>query len=333
MLGVKVEKKDAEKVRRDLKKLGVLDTTKKVIREDKYVIFPVKRRLKNYTLVEREFEDLKSRKSFEDLLSELLDDDKLSLVRHSFDIVGDIAIIEVPPELESVEEKIAKALLLAHRNIKAVYKKSSEVMGEERVRKLKFISGVRKTETVHKEHGVRLKLDITKVYFSPRLSYERERILKQTMDGEVIVDMFAGVGPFSILLAKYRKVKVYAIDKNPHAYSYLVENIKLNKVEDRVIPLLGDCREVSPRGIASRVIMNLPKTSHLFLDTAFEIIKEGIIHFYSISPEEDLFEGKIDLLHRIADKNKRKIKIEEKRIVRAYSPRKYHIVIDVRVKK
>ncbi|RLG57676.1 MAG: tRNA (guanine-N1)-methyltransferase [Candidatus Hydrothermarchaeota archaeon] len=328
MLGVKVKAREAEKVKKELKKLGVLDIEKKVKRSKDYIIFPITKKIQGYSIVEEEFETKKIKK-FEDYLREFLTPEETKHVRHSFDIIGDIAIIEVPPELKKREKEIAEALAKAHKNIKAVYKKSSEVKGDERIRELKYLYGERKTTTIHKEHGIRLKLDITKVYFSPRLSYERKRILEQTKDGEVIVDLFAGVGPFSILLAKYRKVKVYAIDINPYAIKYLRENIKINKLKGEVIPLLGDCREVAPRNIATRVIMNLPKSSDRFLPLAFDVVKKGIIHFYTISPEENLYEGKVRLIKEIAKAKGKKIEIINKRIVRPYSPRNYHVVIDV----
>ncbi len=201
----------------------------------------------------------------------------------------------------------------------------------ERVRELKFLAGENRTETFYKEHGCRFRLDVAKVYFSPRLSHERERILAQTKDGEIVVDLFAGVGPFSILLAKHRDVKVYAIDINPAAIDYLKWNIALNKLEGRVVPLLGDAREVAPRNVATRVIMNLPKSSAQFLDLAFETIKQGTIHFYTISPEQDLYNSKIEFIKKVAEEKNKQVEIINKRIVRPYSPYHYHVVIDVKV--
>lgn len=336
-LGVKAAAKDAEKVRLELIRLGAFDSGLKIKRTKSYVILPVKKEKvgelgKKFALIEAKFETQEVRKKFTDYLHEFLPKEEIQHVRTSFDVIGDIAVIEISEELEKQEQKIAESLMLAHKNIKTVFKKGSEVKSEERLRELKFLAGENKTETLHKEHGCRFKLDVTKVYFSPRLSYERQRILEQVKDGEVIADLFAGVGPFSILLAKYRDVKVYAIDVNPAAVEYLRENIKLNKVESRVIPLLGDAREVAPRNIASRVIMNLPKSSDKYLDLAFDALKEGAIHFYAISPEDDLYDSKIKFIESVAKQKGRAIEILNKRIVRPYSPRNYHVVIDVMVK-
>ncbi|MEE8167923.1 MAG: class I SAM-dependent methyltransferase family protein [Candidatus Hydrothermarchaeales archaeon] len=330
--GVRIRSADAEKVKRELLKRKVLDKTKKPRREKGYVIFPVTERIKDFETVVTTFETQKLKK-FEDHLTEFLSPEEADQVRTSFDIVGDIAIIEIPDELQAKEVGIAESLIAAHKNIKTVFKKTGEVKGRERLRGLKFLAGEEKTEAIHREHGCRFKVDVTRVYFSPRLSYERQRILEQTKDGEVIIDLFAGVGPFSIILAKHRDVKVYAIDINPKCYEYLQENIKLNKVGDKVTPLLGDCREVAPKNVATRVIMNLPKSSEEFLDLAFDVLKEGIIHFYSISPERDLFDSKIKMIGSVARDEGRKVEIVGKRVVRPYAPRRHHVAIDVRIRK
>jgi tRNA (guanine37-N1)-methyltransferase len=327
--GIKVPVKQAEEVKQRLLAMGALDKDKKVKRSLGYVVFPVKEEVNlGYEIVEAKFEEVK-RYSFEDYLREFLTVEQLRAVRRSFDIIGSIAIIEVPEELARYEHRIAESLARAHKNIKGVFKKSGAVRGRERTRRLVHLWGCRSTETLHREHGCLYKLDIARVYFSPRLAYERQRILKQVKDGEVIADLFAGVGPFAILLARRRDVKVYAIDANPAAYEYLRENICLNRVGDKVTPLLGDCREVAPRGV-DRVIMNLPKSAWRYLDLAFDVVEKGVIHFYSISPKEDLY-SKIGFIEEVAEKKDRKVTVVNKRVVRPYSPYKYHVAIDIAV--
>jgi|Deesub1362A_J573_1020465.scaffolds.fasta_scaffold00131_68 tRNA (guanine37-N1)-methyltransferase len=328
-LGVKVPLHEAESTRKKLIELRMLDQKRKIKRMGGYAFLPVTRVPKGFSIVETDFEEVEEKKSFKEKLREILPAGKTIT---SYDIIGDIAVIEIPQGLEEYERRIAELLLSSHKHIRSVYEKKGEVEGLERVRTLKFLTGEDNPKTIHKEHGILLKLDISKVYFSPRLSYERERVLKQVKDGEVIVDLFAGVGPFSILLAKYRRVKVYAIDINPYAYEYLKENIRINKVANKVIPLLGDCRELAPRNIADRVIMNLPKSAHEFLDLSFQVVKEGIIHFYSISPKQDLYSRQIELIREIGRKTEKEVNILGKRIVRPYSPYNYHIVIDIGVK-
>ncbi len=334
MRGVRVPTKEAQSTKNRLIALDALDTGRKVLRDGDFVIFPLKADAdaEGFETVSADFKSVQRHRKFRDALRELLTPGELSLVKRAFDTIGDIAIIEVPPELEAHEKAIAKALTEAHKNIRSVYRKSGDIKGEERTREFKFLHGEERTETIYREHGMKLKLDISKVYFSPRLSAERERILAQTEDREVVVDLFAGIGPFSILLAKYRDLKVYAIDINLPAFEYLKENIRINKVGDRVIPLLGDCREVAPKDTATRVIMNLPKSSDRFLDLAFDIIKEGVIHYYTISPEEDLYDSKVDFIKKAAEKRGKTVEILNRKIVRPYAPYNHHVAIDVLVK-
>jgi tRNA (guanine37-N1)-methyltransferase len=332
--GIKVPVREAEKVKNKLLTLDAFDKGRKVEHMENFVIFPLKTEVDlgdKYELVEGDFKEIR-KKSFKDNLREFLGAEELKKVHRSFDIIGDIAVIDIPPELIKYESRIAKSLALAHKNIKGVFKKAGAVEGKARTRRFKHLWGEKGTLTFHREHGCLYKVDIAKVYFSPRLAYERQRVHEQVRDGEVIVDLFAGVGPFSILLAKRRRVKVYAIDSNSSAYELLKENIFLNKVANKVIPLLGDCRQMSPKG-ASRVIMNLPLHSDKYLDLAFNVMDEGVIHFYTISPEDDLYSVKRRLVQRVAEEKNKKATILNKRVVRHYSPRRYHVVLDVAVEE
>jgi tRNA (guanine37-N1)-methyltransferase len=329
--GVRISKTKAQDLRCTLQEKGFLDTDKKALRDGDFVIFPIAGDISGeYDVVEAEFEDVVKRKGFNDHLEDMIGQ-KARGVKIAFDMVGDLAVVEVPEEHRGYGKEIGEALLKTHRNLKVAVAKSGDVKGETRLRKLEHLAGDKRTETVYQEHGIRLKMDLAKVYFSPRLSYERKRVLDDTKDGEVIADLFAGVGPFAILLAKYRDVKVHAMDINQDAVDYLKENLVLNKVEDSVEASVGDAGEIAPRGLATRVIMNLPKSSDEFLEVAFDVIKEGIIHFYTIANEEDLFDGKIKLVEEMAQLKSRKIKILNKRVVRPYSPRNYHIVLDIKV--
>ena len=256
---------------------------------------------------------------------------EIGIKRRAFDVIGDIAILELPEIGEEKEKLIAEELLKSHKNIRAVFKKASRVEGEERVRKLKHLAGEKRTLTLHKEHGCIFRLDIAKVYFSPRLSFERKRVASNIKESDVVVDLFAGIGSFSIIIAKHAKARVYAIDINEHAYNFLRENIKLNKVEDKVTPVLGDCREAAPRNIATHVIMNLPLKAHEFFDVALQALRSnetGIIHFYTIAKEEELGE-RIKFLENTAKSEKREISVIFKRKIRSYATRVYNFAIDI----
>lgn len=330
-VGVRVKAKNAERTKKRLLDLAILDKNLKVKSEEGYVLFPVLKTVDGFELVDAEFEEIPEKKGLRDWLSEFLTTDEMEKVRTSFDIIGDIAIVEVPDELEKWGEKIGESLLEVHKHLKSVYKKSSKVKGEERLRELTHLAGEKKTVTFYREHGCVFKVDVEKTFFSPRLSYERQRILELTKDGEVVVDMFAGVGPFAVLLAKYRDVKVYAIDINPSAYELLKENIKLNKVDKKVIPILGDGATLAPKGIADRVIMNLPMKDDEYLDVAMDIVKEGTIHFYGVSSEKDLYDSWTNFVREVAEKKGRKVEIRGKRIVRPYAPRRHHVALDIEV--
>ncbi len=247
-------------------------------------------------------------------------------MRFSYEIIGSIALVEIPEEFMDKKFEIAKKILETNKNVKTVFKKG-KILGEERVRELEFLLGENKSETIHKEFGLRYKLDVTRVYFSPRLGYERERIMRKVKDNEKIIDMFAGVGPFSILIAKNKDVKIVAVDKNKYAYKYLKENIKINKVQEKVIAINCDVRELHLENLFNRAIMNLPLSSHEFLYKALEFIRDNsYLHVYYLDENEKK-------LYRFLDENIREYRIIFKRKVKSYSPRKYINVLDIYVVK
>jgi len=253
------------------------------------------------------------------------------------DLIGDIAIIELPEELEKYGKAIGEAIMHVHRNIRLVLAKIGPVSGEYRIRSFKVLAGSGGTETMHKEHGCIYYLDVTKVYFSPRLSYERWRVANQVSEGEIVIDMFAGVGPFSILIAKMHKnVKVYAIDINPEAIKYLKINIKANKVERKVFPIHGDAAEVIRKkliGVGDRVIMNLPEKALEYIDAACKALKdeEGVIHYYEFS-SESLNETSKRVISAIEKSGRRVLRVLQVRRVKAVAPYKWQVAVDVLVK-
>lgn len=333
-LAVKVPKRKAEEAKRRLVREKLFDPSRKIEARGEYVFLPVSSPPEGYEVVEAQLEERRKRKGFEERLGEFLSPEEMKHVSTSFDLIGGIAILEVPLGLESRENDIAEALLDSVKAVRAVFKKEGRVTGRERVRRLRFLAGENRTETLHRENSIRLKLDIGRVYFSPRLSYERQRVASKVEDGEVIVDLFAGVGPFALLFARNRMVKVYAIDINASAVKYLEENIKLNRLKGEVVPLLGEASRVAPRWVADRVIMNLPRRSHEFLPLALEVLRKegGVLHFYTLEPEEELFARGIKLAERVARKRGKALELEDSRVVRSYSPRRYHVAYDFRVK-
>jgi len=269
-----------------------------------------------------------------DLLKEGFRERDMSLLKTSFDIVGDIAIIEIPEELEKKEREIAKALKKVHKHVKTVCRKMSKREGKYRLRKFKIILG-KKTETIHKEHECRFQLDVSEVYFSPRESQERLTIAEKTKSGEIVMVMFAGIGPYPIIMAKKNKSlkKIYAIEINSKAFGYMKENIRINKVGDKVIPILGNVNEKCPEyfGKCDRIVMPLPKGAYEFLSLAVQCLKKkGWIHFYYWATEDGFKEAE-DMVKNTVKTMGRKVRKIETRKVLPYKPKVWKICMDIEI--
>jgi tRNA (guanine37-N1)-methyltransferase len=280
----------------------------------------------------------KGQTSLIELLEDKLSPHLLASLPRAIDFVGDIAMIEIPPELDAYKNVIGEAILKANRNVHTVLAKVGAVTGTYRLREFTVIAGEPRTETVHKEYGFQYHVDVAKAYFSPRLSFEHRRVASLVKEGETITDMFAGVGPFSIQIAKtHEKVKVYAIDLNPYAIEYLRKNIRLNRVVGKVHPILGDARKVvSERlfGVADRVIMNLPEKAIDYVDVACKATKStgGVIHFYSFINASDSMENVKQSFTEAVEKIGRRVeKILLSRSVRETAPYEFQVVLDARI--
>jgi len=255
----------------------------------------------------------------------------------AFDIVGDIAVIKIPEELLPKKTIIGRALMDVHKQVRTVLRQAGPVSGEFRTRKLEIIAGGPSTETVYREGGAAFKVDLAQVYFSPRLAHERLRIASLVKPGEVVANLFAGVGCYSIIIAKHsRAAKIYSIDKNSVAFEYMRENIRINKVGDRVVPILGDAREVIDRqlaGKADRVLMPLPELGRKFFEVALQALKPagGIIHFYDFGQPPDPFTSSLKFARKSAAAKGRNLELLNSRTIRSYAPRCYHIVLDLSI--
>jgi len=255
----------------------------------------------------------------------------------SFDVIGHIAIIEIPERLKRKKKLIAKVIMSLNKHIKTVLEKASERKGIYRIRKYRFLAGEKNFETIHKEYGCIFKLDPTKVYFSPRELTERQRIASQVNENEVVMVMFAGVAPYAIQIAKKQpKVKeVIAIEINPIAVKYARENVVLNKVQDKVKVIEGDVRGKCKDfyGKCDRVVMPLPKGAEDFLDIAINCLKkEGHIHFYNWGAEPNIFENAEKIVKEKLGKMGIEYKIINKKKVLPYAPRKWKVCLDIYVK-
>ncbi len=221
------------------------------------------------------------------IAARVLGPEKAGRVWSRLDIVGDIAVVKAAPGSLSVEElrMIAEELLRELPYVRSVWLAASPVRGSHKVRRLVHLAGEERTETVYVEHGCRFKVDIARVFVTPRLNYEHARVAGLVRPGEVVVNMFAGAGLFSVIIAcKARPRRVYSIDINPAAYEYMKVNARLNRVEDVVVPILGDAAEVVSsrlRGVADRVLMPLPDLALEYLPHAVGALRgRGVIHVY-----------------------------------------------------
>ena len=201
-------------------------------------------------------------------------------------MVGDIAIIKTKKATLLMRKQLRSKLWRPRKTLKLSSPRPARITGDFRVRELRFLAGENKTCTVHKESGCSFKVDVEKCYFSPRLSGEHRRIAKLVQSGETVVNMFAGVGCFSIIIAKTQgKTKVYSIDVNPAAVECMEENVKINMVCGSVFPMFGDAKDIIQtqlQGTADRVLMPLPEKALEYLPYALMALKKtgGWIHYY-----------------------------------------------------
>jgi tRNA (guanine37-N1)-methyltransferase len=338
MLFAKVKKEIAEKTRQQLIEAGALSKEYKIKRDNEFIYFPLTKEVPGLVAVDLEPEPLPFKYlRLNEQLSKFLSEEEMETVVTSFDIIGDLVIAEIPAELEPKEKQIADAILQVHRNCRVVTKKTGAMSGEFRTRPLKVIAGENRTETLYKESGAMMKLDPSKVYFSVRLATERKRIADQVKPGEHILALFAGVGPFPLVISKTQPdCEIVAIELNPDAVEYMEQNIRLNKTQN-IKTILGDARKVvlkQYQNWADRIIMPLPHKAEDFLDVAFAGARNNcIVHFYGFSSEKDAEHAFEDLIQEAARTGNCKLETIFRRVVRPYAPGIVQVVVDFKVKK
>ncbi|MGX8693865.1 MAG: class I SAM-dependent methyltransferase [Methanobrevibacter sp.] len=330
---VKVPLNQLNDIRIKLMEDGLMNMDFRIKAEKEYGYIPINEDVDGFEIVDIDLEAIKRvPHNFSELLEDELTSDEIETLRTSFDTIGDIVILEIPDNLEDKKQIIGDAALEFTKR-RSIYMKKSAVKGTTRVRDLEFLSGVDDSVTIHKEHGARLKLDVREVYFSPRLATERKRVMESVADGEEILDMFCGIGPFPIVIAKNRNVNITAVDINESAIKYLNENIRLNKLKGNIQTFTGDIGEVS-KGFKckfDRIIMNLPGLAYTFLDLAVDLIEdEGIINYYEFS---DSYESGIKRLKDACSKKNKEVEIINTRKVKSTSPGEWHVAIDGKIKK
>lgn len=348
---IKVQKTNGENTIVLANEMKIINKELEIKKDDCFIYIPLrlkpsettlkafKQRLINVQVTTSVFQERPKRvSSYSELLDGEIPKRLQAYLPHSADIVGDIAIIELPPELQEYRKPIGEAILKAYKNVRTVLSKASAVSGTYRLREFEIVAGERRTVTTYKENGCQFYVDVARVYFSSRLSHERNRIVSLVKEHETIVDLFAGVGPFAVQIArKYENVEVYAVDVNPDAFALMKRNVRLNRVDSRVHPFLGDARQVVDdelTGIADRVIMNLPEKAIDFMDAACKALKprEGIVHFYCFVNATNSLETVEQRLAKAVEASGRKIRKKLlSRLVRATAPYEWQAVLDLEI--
>lgn len=324
---IRVPKSKAQSVRMKLAAEGLLERDYRIQSDGDDILIPISSDgIDGYVAEDVDIERIERKETDYRNLVDVSEDLKEELPS-SFDVIGDVAIVKLHEPLMPFKNQIGEAIMQVTANIRTVMLDAG-VKGELRIRELEQIAGAGPSETVHKEFGVRMSVDPAKVYFNPRLATERKRIASMVANGEVIVDMFAGVAPFPLIICKHAEPeKVYAVDLNPEAKAFMERNIELNRISN-IVPMNGDIRMLVndvPR--ADRVIMNLPQSAFDFLPEALKISKVGgTIHLHRIQSEpdpEDIVSTAKGLGHRVNVENVTELK--------TYSPTSAVYVYDIKV--
>ncbi len=371
ILYIKLKKVDGQAfinfLRKKLKNTQFITPKFKILREEEYLLFPI---VKDQALIDIVISLVDKKINFDIILKKgipnenykfrtlqealegIIPDRYSDIIPKSYDIVGHIAVIEFDKfinideeELNVYKQRVAMAISSVNKNVKTVYEKKSQIKGKYRLRELEVLYGDDKSETTHKENDCIFKLDVKDTYFSPRLVFERRRIAStEIQGGEIIIDMFAGVGTFSIQIAKNYNVRIYAFDINPNAYEYLKENIELNNLKGTIFPNNIDVKDLLKptsqlgkllNNKADRIIMNLPEDSIKFTDLACFLMKDsgGILHFYHFSEKPTPTEKTLKNLEKELTRLNWEIEsVVNSKIVKHYSPKSELVVFDIKVR-
>lgn len=283
---------------------------------------------------------MKFKKRLSEKLRGTLTDEELLFLPRGFQTLGNVIILKLNPKLLNKKEIIAKAYLDMLPNIRGVYLNKGRIIGISREpENIEFLMGENNPIVEHKEHDIIYRFDITKIMFSKGNTNERKFLTTLVKPGEIVVDMFAGIGYFSLPIAKHSEVKkVYSIELNSEAFNFLTENIKRNNVEEKIIPIHGDCKQevlkLSVSGVrADRVIMGIFPAPKDYIKEALTLSKEeGTIYHYEGVIEKDNYLSLYKDFSEVVKKEKRKCELMAHRFVKSYGPNLFHTVFDIFVK-
>ncbi|MCE7748668.1 MAG: tRNA (guanine-N1)-methyltransferase [Candidatus Heimdallarchaeota archaeon] len=346
--GIQIPYSKAENILSILRQNRIINLDLEFIRKDETIVIPVittqdnLRNLLESTVIDFDYnidnfiftKKEKHPKNLFEAVQDTIPEHLHEYIPKAYDIIGDIIIIDVPEEILTYKPEFGKALLSLFSSIKTVYRKASAVSGELRIREIEYLSGEKKCETIHTEHGIKIAVNVCEAYFSPRLGHEHKRVADQSKEGEVIIDLFSGVGSFPLHITKRKSSTVHAVDINKEALKCLGKSIKINNLIGVIIPTLGDCRRIAdtlPK--ADRIIMNLPGKAQEYIDVVCRIAKpSSIIYFYQFVSSSSPFEDMKEILkEKLKEQNwiiKEIISFEK---IRESAPREIHACLEVSI--
>jgi tRNA wybutosine-synthesizing protein 2 len=334
----RVGKQRAEDVRQELSRRDAVRTEFHILEVGDQVLIPVNERISDQELVALGADvaegDPKPRLHYRSPYDQIVQEAPIPIdlkerLPYKWELLGDVLLIRLPSELMPHKEVVAQTYAKALR-ARTVCLETGGISGVHRTPQVEVVFGTG-TETVHKENGILYKLDVARVMFSSGNMEEKRRMASLDCRGEDVVDMFAGIGYFTLPLAVHAKAnRVVGCEINPVAFCYLVDNIGLNHVENVVQPFLGDNRGLPGEHWADRVLMGYVGTTEQFLPKAFELVKSGgVIHYHEVCPIDEFPERP---LKRIAESaGKMNIEVLRQGEVKSYAPAITHYVIDFRV--
>jgi tRNA (guanine37-N1)-methyltransferase len=325
-----VPKEEGESARLRLKEAGVLRRDRKIAERDGELLIPVTRDepLLGYPVESVPLDARTHRpRTYRDLVR--VPDELRPLLPRAFDVIGHVVIVRLPEALRPYEAAIGEAFLRVYHGARTVAVDGG-VQGSFRERRLRVVAGRKETRTLHHEFGLALALDPAEVHFSPRMASERRRVAGLLGDSEVVVDAFSGVGPFALHAARGGARRVYAVDANPRAVTFLRENIRRNRA-DAVTALEGPIEEVAPRlDPADRLILDYPWDPLPYVPLSVGALRDGgVLHYYEIMERAER-ESRIETLQASVAPN-RTLEVEGIREVRGYSPTQAHVALDLRI--
>ena len=340
MLGVRVPRRSAEGVRKRLSAYALVDKGREILEEGDSVVLPVLAMPDGALLseasaevVERDFPVRYARadpidrvRATAEIPGPLRDE-----LPTRWEMLGDVLVLRLPEALARWEDAVARAYADV-LDAKSVLLDEGGIEGPMRRPVVRLIFGD-DTVTTHLENGILFRFDASEIMFSSGNVDERVRVSRLDCDGETVLDMFAGIGYFSVPIAVHQSpARVIACELNPTAFRYLEENVRLNRVKEVVEPVLGDNRSLPGESVADRVFMGYVRTTHEYLGTARRLIRDGgVLHYHETCPCELLPGRPLDHLRRVFGEEN--VEVLRYNRVKSYSPGVAHMVVDARITK